>query len=510
MYIKVDRDADKALYAQIRDALRDAIDKKELKPGDQLPTVAAFAKGVGVTQATIRRAYEDLTKQGIVGCHVGRGSFVKAPEEEETEPQDVVERHENNDMKIHGNEPKLAARRLKMGISKNLYDLMALTRKPGLIHFTSGLPDASILKEGLLDELAQDSLEQDQAVYRAYSEPLGLIELRELIAERYHRRGLKITPDQILVTNGSRQAIALLAHEALEREGRIICETPCYTGLADSFECFGHWIESVPRDWDGPLPERLNRFTGPGPTYFYLCPELHNPMGIDISPERRTDVLNWTVKNDSVLIADEIFHDLRYEGESPHSLMNDLEAEKIAVVSSLSKSFMCGLRIGWLVSSRERIRSLARIKKAMDGGCPPLMQGLVVSLLKSGRYDEHLVVAGKHYRMRRDAVLAALNNYMPEEITWTEPKGGFHMWLELPERYSSIVLFLKAIEQGVSILPGPRMDIDHRYVNCIRLSFGSLDVGDIKEGVELLAAAVRDLLEAPPNDHGLSGLGDFL
>ena len=180
------------------------------------------------------------------------------------------------------------------------------------------------------------------------------------------------------------------------------------------------------------------------------------------------------------------------------------------VIGSLSKSFMVGLRIGWLITNSERVRSLVTLKRAMDLGCPPLMQGIALSLLRTGEYDAHLKKAREHYRLRRDAVIEAFERSMPDGVTWTLPQGGFHMWVELPPGYSSIVLFLHAIERGVSFWPGPMQDVDHRYINAFRFSYGSVTTEQIQEGVELLADAVRELLKGPPSDHGLGGLGDFL
>src|SRR4029077_7248564 len=121
-----------------------------------------------------------------------------------------------------------------------------------------------------------------------------------------------------------------------------------------------------------------------------------------------------------------------------------------------------------------------------------------------------LTRAREHYRVRRDAALEHLKRCMPAGVTWTQPKGGFHLWVEPPAGYSSIALFMLAVERGVAIAPGPQMDIDHRFINGFRLSYGSLDVATIKQGIELLADVVKKLLASPPADAGLSGLGNFL
>jgi len=508
--ITIDRKSDIPLYAQIREALQAAIDKEELKPGQQLPPVATLAKALGVTQTTIRRAYKDLRNTGIVGCHVGRGTFVLEPESSDIgESTPKATGYHQTGQAMADPDFLLAARRLRMGIEKSLEALTILTQRPGLIHFTSGIPDPAISTEGILEQMTQEAFRVDAGIYQDYCHPPGLLDLRKEIAGRYTHSGVPVSPDQVLITNGSQQAVSIMAQYALENKQRVICETPCYMGIPKAFGALGHWVESVPRDREGPIPERLNRYRDGTPSLFYLCPELHNPMGTDLSPERRIFLKEWTEEQNALLVADEIFHDLYFDGLAPQSLLADVGPDRVVVIGSLSKSFMCGIRIGWMISSEKRIRSVGTLKRAMDIGCPTLMQGIALSLLRTGEYDRHLKRAREHYKSRRDAMVRALERYMPDGITWTEPDGGFHLWIELPNGYSSIVLFLLAIERGVAFFPGPQMDIDHRFVNAFRFSYGSVEEDRIQEGVELLADAARELLKDPPSDPGLSGLGDF-
>jgi 2-aminoadipate transaminase len=346
-------------------------------------------------------------------------------------------------------------------------------------------------------------------VYQEYNDVMGIRALREAIAQRFRKNGVQVAPDQILITSGSQQAVALLAQAASENHQRVICETPCYTGITNAFGAFGHWVETVVRDSEGPVPERLQRFRDGKPSLFYLCPELHNPMGTDINPERRAVLVDWAREQNIILVADEIFHDLRFEGSSPATLLSEIGIQETVVIGSLSKSFMTGLRIGWLIASPERVRSLVALKRAMDIACPPFMQGIALSLLRTGEYDAHLLKVREHYRLRRDTALEALDRFMPDGVSWTVPQGGFQMWVELPAGYSSIALFLLAIERGVAFIPGPMQDINHRFTHAFRFCYGSVEPDQITEGIELLADAVKELLEEPPGDSGLSGLGDF-
>ncbi len=508
--IRLDKKSTTPLYVQLRDSIQQAIHEGTLNSGDRLPTVASLAKQLKVAHSTVRRALEDLAQSGLVNCHVGRGTFVTDP---------AVSLGRSGGIEVASVPPAsaaveaelaLAARRLRMGIAKSLDALLALAAKPGLLRFTSGVPAASTLQADTLERLTRQALKNGQAAYAGYSPPGGLPELRQAVAARLTAAGTEVPPEEVLITSGSQQAVSLLAQSALETNAKILCEVPCYMGVPKAFGAVGHWVESVRRDTEGPKLDELSNFTDERPLMLYLCPELHNPMGTDLHPLRRKALIDWANRSQALLICDEIFHDLRFDGSTPRSLLAEAGGNRAAVIGSLSKSFMCGLRIGWLASSRERVQSLIELKNAVDIGSPPLMQGIALELLRSGEYDDHVRRVRRLYQIRCEATLKALKHYMPKDLTWTRPAGGFHMWVELPSGYSSVVLFLLAVERGVAFVPGPKHDIDHRFINAFRLSYGNLRPEQIDKGIRQLAEAVKELLKHPPSDTGLSGVGSFL
>jgi len=313
----------------------------------------------------------------------------------------------------------------------------------------------------------------------------------------------------VLITNGSMQAIALVAQANLETGHKVICETPCFMGIPEIFAASGQWVETITRDAKGPLPELPTGLPGENPFLLYLCPYPHNPMGTSLNKERYAMVVEWARRTGSLIVADEIFRDLCFDQNPQPSIMQELGAEQTVVVSSLSKSIMTGLRLGWLISSPQRVQQLAELKRLMDHSCASLIQGLALTIFKSGRFDTHTKNMQAIYKNRRNTLIKALDRFMPKEITWTEPDGGFSLLLELPLGYSSVAMFLAAIEKGVSIIPGPLFDIDHRFVHCFRISYAWTNEEQIKEGIELLASAAETLISRPPGDSGLSGIGSY-
>ncbi len=520
----IDRESDTPLYIQIRNHIRTAIAAGDLRPGDRLPPVAALAKEIGVTQATVRRALQDLGAAGLTACHVGRGTFVQDPRAtgggaEEPAPEvgtadqqgylAGMDGRRKGSRQAETSPLEFAARKLRAGVSKALYDIMPLAHREDILQLTKGVPDPHLLPERFLEDLTAETLRSTGNAYLEATDALGHPALREEIARRSSQAEGPVTPDQVLITNGSLQALTLVAQAALEDRPAIICETPCYQGIINSFTAMGHWAETVPRDEEGPDMGVLRRHTKGAPPLLYLCPYAHNPSGRHLSSGRAGELAMWARETGGVLIADEIFKDIGYPSAAPSSLLDTLGSRQTIVISSLSKSFASGLRIGWLISSADRVQKLAGLKRLMDHCAPTLMQAVALKLFTSGRYDTHIDWIRTRYQARMETLVHALEQHMPAGVTWSRPQGGFSILVELPRGYSSVALLLSAIDKGVSFLPGPLFDIDHRYVNAMRLSVAWTGRDQLKEAVELLASAIEAFIREPPGDSGLSGLGHY-
>ncbi|WP_163338402.1 PLP-dependent aminotransferase family protein [Desulfopila sp. IMCC35008] len=506
----IDRDSDVALYVQIRDAIENAIKEGRLKVGDRLPSVSSLAKEIGVTQATVRRALQDLTESGLTDSHVGRGTFIREKSDGEDRGNDHKRSEFSQPYRKNVDELKIsAARRMRTGVSKALYDIMPLAHKPGVIQLTRGVPDPDLLPEGFVDEVCRELLSKGDKHLVQATEPQGMYALRAEIARRESERGVSVGPDQVLITNGVSQAISLVGQSLLESPYDLVLESPNFLGVANSFSAMGHWVETVRRDNSGPNMEQLARMSTGAPKLLYVCPYAHNPTGLNMTTARTLELVRWARDTSGLILTDEIFRDLRFRPSDTTSLLRELGAEQTIVVNSLSKTVMTGMRLGWVISSPQRIKELTGLKKLMDQASPTLIQAMALSIFKSGRYEGLVGTLQGVYEKRTNIMHKALKRYMPQEVTWSKPEGGFSMMLELPNGYSSVALLLFAVEKGVSFLPGPLFDIDHRYVNAMRLSCAWSDEHEIKEGVQLLADAVGEFISKPPEDSGLSGLGGY-
>ncbi len=489
------------LYRQIESSIRAAISRGQLNPGDRIPSVADLAAELKINKLTVHKVFQRLEKAGLLHSEVGRGTFVAG----------------NGDARAGspngGPAPTAAAvkpevarsvRRLREGYAGGLRQLLAIERRPGTINLSGGAPSPANIPAGLVERLTREVFRKNPARIYQYSAPGGMPELREALCQRLARRGLSVTPDEIIITNGSQQAISLTAAWARDDGRDALCETPTYTGVPGCMMLFGHAVQSVPWENGAPNLDLLRSLAAGRRVVFYLCPDFHNPTGQSLTAAARHELAGWARQNDALVIVDEIFREMRFEGEEPPSLYSMLPPGRRVMVGSISKTFMPGLRVGFLIADRVLAGELVPYKRYMDVGGPSLTQALAAEFLRDG-YDQHLETVRAMYRERRDAALAALKEHMPAGVTWTRPQGGFQMWVTLPRQVSSIQLFLNAIEQGVSINPGPAADIDGRYLNCFRLGYGYAAPDEVRTGIARLGEIVAKLAARGAEES--SGLG---
>lgn len=464
------------LYRQFERILREAIGRGELKPGDRIPSVVELAKRWKVNKLTVLKAFQELERGGWIASHVGKGTFVAS---------------------VASSLPAAAARPETMQTlrkfreinTRGWKEILALERPPGTLNLAAGVPPPDTVAVGTLERLTQKILAKNPERFHEYGGPAGLPELREALSARTGR----VSADQIIITNGSQQAFSVLACWALDRRRTVVSETPMFTGIPTAFSLVGHTVETTP--W-GEAPSGTNRL-------LCVCPDFHNPTGQTLSEGRRRTLASWAQNQDGFLVVDEAFRDLRFMGHPLPSLYDLAPPGRRVLVGSLSKTFMTGLRVGFLVADPPLIQELLFYKRYMDLSGPSLTQALAACFLEDG-YDRHLKQVRKHYLVRREAILKALEKYMPKGISWTRPEGGFHLWVTLPRGFSSVQLFLLALERGVAISPGPVYDIDGRFLNSFRLGFGHLTPDRIPVAMERLADAVKELFRQEPVDEETS------
>ncbi len=388
------------------------------------------------------------------------------------------------------------ADRMKNTRKSFIREILKVTQQPKVISFAGGLPNPGFFPVEEIASASTKVLEEDGRNVLQYSTSEGYLPLREFIAERYLRKsGLKIEPDDILITNGSQQGIDLIGKVFLNKGDRVVIERPGYLGAIQAFSIFEPTFKSVPLLDDGIDTDLLENALGEDNTkLFYSVPNFQNPSGITYSGQKRKDVANILQKHNVVCVEDNAYVELRFTGEDLPPIRKYLD--NTILLGSFSKIVSPGLRIGWICAGKEIMEKLIVAKQAADLHSNYLSQRIVHQYLRDNNIDEHIIKIKAAYRKRRDLMIDMMTEYFPKEVKYTKPEGGMFLWVTLPERVSSMDLFELAVKENVAFVPGNPFYIDDgSRNNTLRLNFSNSDEEQIEDGIKRMARCSERLLE---------------
>jgi len=387
------------------------------------------------------------------------------------------------------------ADRMKTVHKSFIREILKVTQQPEVISFAGGLPNPGFFPVEEIASASTKVLAEDGRNVLQYSTSEGYLPLREFIAERYLRKnGLKVEPDDILITNGSQQCIDLIGKVFLNKGDKVIIERPGYLGAIQAFSIFEPNFHSVPLLDDGIDTDLLEKSLSKDEAkVLYIIPNFQNPSGITYSGQKRKDVANILKKHNVVCVEDNAYIELRFTGVDLPSIRNYLDNS--ILLGSFSKIVSPGLRIGWICAKKEIMEKLNIVKQAADLHSNYLSQRIVHQYLMDNDIDEHIMKIRAAYRKRRDLMIDMMAKYFPEEIKYTNPEGGMFLWVTLPERVSSLDLFELAIKENVAFVPGnPFYTDDGSGNNTLRLNFSNSDDLQIEEGIKRLMRCLERLL----------------
>lgn len=387
------------------------------------------------------------------------------------------------------------ANRMKHVHKSFIREVLKVTEDPQVISFAGGLPNPQIFPVKALAEAAARVFEQDGRTTLQYSTTEGYPPLREYIARRYFKRyRLTVSPDEILIINGSQQALDLIGKLFLDRGDRVIFEKPGYFGAIHSFSFYEPAFQSVPVGPDGIAVELLEQaFEEHKPKLFYTTPNFQNPSGITYSTQKRQAVASLLEQYQVIGVEDDPYGELRYMGQEQPSLKCYFE-EGLILLGSFSKIVSPGVRLGWVCANKEIMQKLVIAKQAADLHSNYLSQRVVYQYLHDNDLDSHLQKIRQVYKKQRDLMLAMIDGYLPQEVTYNEPEGGMFLWLTLPEGYSALELFEYAAQLKVAFVPGEAFHLDGSGKNTLRLNFSNSDEARIETGMQRLAQALKTFL----------------
>ena len=483
----LDRDSQVSLTQQIVDAFATAIEAGELGPGDRLPPTRAVAELAGVNHLTAARAYRRLAERGLVAGRVGSGTYVRATA---TAPaSEAVDGPADPSWQLY-----VLPEEIETSGDRVLTEMFDQAADRDRLRLSVGYPASSLYPIERISQLASEVLADEGAEALQYAAIEGPLELRTAIAEHLGRRGVSEQPDAIINTTGARQALTLVARAILRPGDVAACESPSFFGVIDAVRTTGARILPVPLDDDGLDTECLEQLLRKHEIRMLAVqPRLNNPTGRDLAPERRAHLVELARRHGFFILEDGIYGDIRFEGE-PQSPLRADAPEHVVYVDSLTKTVGGGLRLGWVAASGPVLDRIARQKRLDDIHSVTLTQLIAARFLASGEHERHLserVIP--FYRERRDALLAAVEHELSPVASWVHPLGGGHMFVTLDEPLDERELLDEAARQGVAFVPGAAMLPERPRRTHMRLSFGYLDPGEMREAVRRLGVAIRAL-----------------
>jgi 2-aminoadipate transaminase len=387
--------------------------------------------------------------------------------------------------------------------SSVMRDLMALSERPEIISLAGGFPDTESFPEGVYDEVWQAVAAGHRASSLQYGPTEGLVELREAISHLMAEDGMIAQPDGVLVTAGGQQAIALALRTFIDPGDIIVAEGPTYPGAVPTMTTYQARVIHIPLDAHGMsidlLEEQLDRLAAQGqkPKLIYTIPNFHNPGGVTMSRGRRERLVALAADRDVLIVEDNPYGPVRFEGEALPSLWElDGGAGGVIYLSTFSKIFAPGMRIGWVAAPAPVLRKMNLGKQAIDLCSGTLSQRFIVEYLRRYDWREHVARLNGIYRSRRDAMLAALDQHFPTEATWSRPEGGLFVWATLPEYIHTGELLARAIERHqVAFVPGEGAFLDGQGTNSMRLNFSGAREEVLTEGVARIGGAIESMIE---------------
>jgi 2-aminoadipate transaminase len=364
------------------------------------------------------------------------------------------------------------------------------------IALTGGVPDPESLPFDDLAEAARTVMEREGRLALQYGGPQGFLGLREWLAERVGRAdGLSLGPENITITNGSAGALANVCETFLDPGDVVMAEAPSYPGAMRTIRAQGARLETVPVDAEGLRPEALAETvealsrSGARPKLLYTIPNFHNPTGATLSLERRRAVLEIAQRHRLLIIEDDAYGEIRFEGEGVPSLFALSGGNGVLKVGTFSKTLATGLRVGWVAAAQEATDFLVRMR--FDMGTSPWIQRLVAEYVSRGLLDRHLPQVVEIYQRKRDAMTAALAEHCAPYVRWRPPSGGFFLWLETGRRVKPEALREAAALEGVAYVSGDTFFVDRSGSQFIRLAYSYVGEQEIEEAIRRLGRALK-------------------
>jgi len=385
-------------------------------------------------------------------------------------------------------------------VRSEIREILKWSRKPGVISFGGGLPDPELFPLREITDITAKVLNQKGYLALQYGPTKGEDVMLEALVEHMSEFGDQASLDEVCVTSSSQQGLDLLSILFLDENSPVVMELPSYLGAIQVFKRCGADMRGVPLNEDGMdlvvLRETLDdlKKDGKKPRFIYVIPDFQNPSGITMTLEKRKELLQIAREEDIPIVEDSPYRELSFTPETLPSLWMLSGRKGVIMLKTFSKVLFPGMRMGWLVGEPDTIEKMVMLKQSVDLCTPSFNQLILAEFIKMGKMKQTIDNAIRCYKPKSDAMLKALEDYMPNGVSWSKPSGGMFLWVELPETIDTKEIFMTAIEHNVAYVIGNPFHCDNSGKNTMRLNYSFSSVEQIQTGIKQLAEVIKKIL----------------
>jgi len=485
LLVSLDSQSEAPLQRQLYESLREAIISGRLPRGQKLPATREFAKSLGISRTTVTLAYESLTTEGYIEGLTGSGTFVATQL-----PDDLMRPAlRKAGAKVADCATPKPRKLSRFGNYVRNRDFIGPVREPE-IQMAVGRPDLEHFPmRQWLQLLNHHAKNKDFSALELPNQSKGYQPLRQAIAAYLARaRALKADPDQIIIVNGSQQAIDLIARVFIEHGDAVGMENPCFYGAKAIFEAAYARIIPVGVDDHGVIVDQLKSELTPNLKLMYVTPSHQFPTGVALSLPRRLELLSWANCNGSMIIEDDYDSEFRYCGRPVPALAGLDQNESVIYVGTFSKTLFVSLRLGYLLVPKPLAKTFAHAKWLTDRHTPILEQQVLADFISSGQFERHIRRMRAIYAGKRETILHELQSVFGNRCEVTGDAAGINLLAKFKTRLTNEEIVEQAMNAGVSVIHAVYLD-EPRHGELV-MCYGGLSESDIKKGVRLLAEVI--------------------
>ena len=382
--------------------------------------------------------------------------------------------------------------------SSAIRNILSLAVRPDIISFAGGMPGDELFPTNDLRELVATLTEKQVQEAMQYGPTSGYPPLLEALKEWLRAKGFPVDTNRLIITTGSLQAINIIGKIFINPGDVVLTEDPVFIGATSAFKSFEAELKGVPMDADGIDIAALKAALALNPKFVYVTPNFHNPAGLSYSPQRRAEFIEVMAQTNIPVLEDDAYGELFYSDDVEPLIVpmktTAADEQRYFYSGSFSKVFGPGLRVAWLLVPEAVYAKAEVCKQSMDACSPMLSQVLAYEFLRTGKMQTYIDQLRTIYKVRRDCMVAAVRRECPAEATFVEPKGGFYLWLKMPQGVDEEVLVRRCVNEGVVFVTGKTFDPDEQPNGYIRLSFSNTPEDQIEIGIRILGEQMKQMM----------------